>query len=52
MSRGTTMRYGHSYNLGPFRCTSSDYGLECSIVPRGSSDLTGFWLSREYAYTF
>jgi len=51
-SRGTTMRYGHSYNLGPFRCTSSEYGLECSIVPRDSSILTGFWLSRESAYTF
>jgi hypothetical protein len=51
-TRGTTMRYGHSYNLGPFRCTSSEDGLECSIVPRDSSVLTGFWLSREYAYTF
>jgi hypothetical protein len=51
-SHGTTMRYGHSYNLGPFRCTSSEYGLDCSIVPRDSSVLTGFWLSREYAYTY
>jgi hypothetical protein len=51
-SRGITMRYGHSYDLGPFRCTSSEYGLDCSTVSRDSSAVTGFWLSREYAYTY
>ncbi|HEY6891072.1 MAG TPA: hypothetical protein VI300_24930 [Solirubrobacter sp.] len=50
--RGTVLRYGHSYNLGPFRCTSSAYGLDCSTVSRDASVVTGFWLSRENAYTY
>ena len=50
--RGTELRYGHSYNLGPFRCTSSEYGLDCSTVSRDASVVSGFWLSRDYAYTY
>ena len=26
---GFTAHYGHTYNLGPFRCTSQTSGLRC-----------------------
>jgi hypothetical protein len=50
--RGTVLRYGHSYDLGPFRCTSSTYGLDCSTVSRDAAVVSGFWLSRESAYAY
>jgi len=51
-SGGRELRYGGTYNLGPFRCQSFSDGLDCSVVPRGTSELRGFFISREMSYSF